>query len=184
MSITALPPVRRIVTANDRAGRSYIAEDGPAPAVQTMAGRDGYRNSNLWRTVTSPAQADAADSTLEHQGVLPPPNGTVLRVIDIPPESKDPEERRRQTEAVFAAMFADARHNAADVRHPGMHVTATVDYAIVLQGELVAIMDEGETLMRAGDVLIQRGTNHAWANRSDAIARIAFILIDAGRAPA
>jgi hypothetical protein len=184
MPITALPPVRRIVTANDPRGRSFIAADGPAPAVQTMAGRDGYRNNNLWRTVGSPAQLDAADSTLEHRGVLPPPGGTVLRVIDIPPESQDPEERRRQTEAVFAAMFADARHNAADVRHPGMHVTATIDYAIVLHGELVAIMDDGETLMRAGDVLIQRGTNHAWANRSTDIARIAFILIDAGQPPA
>ncbi len=179
MSSTALPPARRIVTANDSHGRSYIAEDGPAPAVQTMPGREGYRNNNLWRTVGSPAQVDAADSSLEHRGVLPPAGGTVLRVIDIPPEAKDPEERRRQTEAVFAAMFADARHNAADARHPGMHVTATIDYAIVLLGELVAIMDEGETLLRAGDVLIQRGTNHAWANRSDSIARIAFILIDA-----
>jgi uncharacterized cupin superfamily protein len=62
-----------------------------------------------------------------------------------------------------------------------MHITDTIDYAIVLQGELVAIMDEGETVMRAGDILIQRGTNHAWANRSDAVARIAFILVDGRR---
>jgi hypothetical protein len=179
MPITPLPPVRRIVTAIDDRGRSYIAEDGPSPAVQTMAGREGYRNNNLWRTVGSPAQVSAPDSSIEHRGVLPPPGGTVLRVIDIPPEAKDPEERLRQTKAVFAAMFADAHHNPADARHPGMHETATIDYAIVLHGELVAIMDEGETLMRAGDVLIQRGTNHAWANRSDSIARIAFILIDA-----
>jgi uncharacterized cupin superfamily protein len=62
-----------------------------------------------------------------------------------------------------------------------MHITDTIDYAILLQGELVAIMDEGETVMRAGDILIQRGTNHAWANRSDAVARIAFILVDGRR---
>jgi hypothetical protein len=179
MPITPLPPVRRILTANDADGRSYISEDGPAPAVQTMQGREGYRNNNLWRTVGSPAQVAASDSTLEHRGVLPPAGGTVLRVIDIPPEPKDREERLRQTQAVFAAMFPDAHHNAGDARHPGMHTTATIDYAIVLQGELVAIMDEGETLMRAGDVLIQRGTHHAWANRSDSMARIAFILIDA-----
>jgi hypothetical protein len=177
--MTPLPPVRRIVIANDAHGRSYIAADGPAPAVQIMQGREGYRNNNLWRTVGSPAQVTAPDSTLEHRGVLPPPRGTVLRLIDIPPEPKDPEEQLRLTKAVFAAMFPDAHHNPGDVRHPGMHVTATIDYAIVLQGELVAILDEGETLMRAGDVLIQRGTNHSWANRSDSIARIAFILIDA-----
>lgn len=78
-------------------------------------------------------------------------------------------------------MFADAKHNPSSGRHPGMHVTDTIDYAILLQGELVAIMDEGETVMRAGDILIQRGTNHAWANRSGEIARIAFILVDGKR---
>jgi hypothetical protein len=178
---TSLPPVRRIVTGIDARGRSYIAEDGVSPAIMTMQGREGYRNNNLWRTVGSPAPVDATDSVLEHRGVLPPKGGTVLRVIDIPPEDKDPEAQRRATEAVFAAMFADAKHDPAHKRHPGMHVTDTIDYAIVLQGELVAVMDEGETVMRAGDILIQRGTNHAWANRSGAIARIAFILVDGRR---
>jgi hypothetical protein len=148
-----------------------------------MPQREGYRNNNLWRTVGSPAQIAAPDTTLEHRGVLPPRGGTILRVIDIPPESKDPQERLRATQAVFAAMFPDANHNPADARHAGMHVTATIDYAIVLQGELVAIMDEGETVMRAGDVLIQRGTNHSWANRSEGMVRIAFILIDAHNPP-
>lgn len=178
---SSLAPVRRIVTGIDANGRSYIAEDGVAPAMMTMEGRSGYRSNNIWRTVGSPAPLAAGDSTPEHRGVLPPQGGTVLRVIDIPPEEKDPELRKRYTEAVFAAMFADAKHDSSHARHPGMHVTDTIDYAIVLQGELVAIMDEGETVMRAGDILIQRGTNHAWANRSNAIARIAFILIDGRR---
>jgi hypothetical protein len=137
------------------------------------------RNSNLWRTLGANTSVNAPDSITEHRGVLPPSGGTVLRIIDIPPEHKDPEERRKQTAAVFASMFPDAtQHQQSLDKHPGMHLTDTVDYAILLQGELWAIMDEGETLMRAGDVLIQRGTNHAWANRSDSIARIAFILID------
>jgi hypothetical protein len=147
--------------------------------MQLMPG--GYRNNNLWRTSGSPAPVDAADSVLEHQGVRPPPRGTVLRVIDIPPESADPAEVKRQTAAVFAAMFPDAHHDAGHARHPGMHVTETIDYAILLKGELVAILEDGETLMRAGDILIQRGTNHAWANRSNAVARIAFVLIDGVR---
>jgi quercetin dioxygenase-like cupin family protein len=179
---TSLPPVRRIVTGTSSSGHSYIMEDGASPAVITMEARPGYRNSNLWRTLGADAPVDAPDSITQHQGVLPPRGGTVLRVIDIPPESKDPEERRKQTAAIFAAMFPDAtRHEHALDRHPGMHMTDTVDYAILLQGELVAIMDEGETVMRAGDILIQRGTNHAWANRSDSIARIAFILVDGKR---
>jgi hypothetical protein len=181
MTDRALPPTRRLVTGVDGAGRSCIIEDGVSPAMQLMPGREGYRNNNIWRTLSSPAPVTAADSVLEHRGVLPPRHGTVLRVIDIPPENSDPEEAKRQTEAVFAAMFPDARHDASHARHPGMHTTDTIDYAILLQGELVAIMEDGETVMRAGDILIQRGTHHAWANRSQAIARIAFILIDGSR---
>ncbi len=181
MTDQSLPPVRRIVTGMNSAGRSCILEDGVSPAMQLMPGRQGYRNNNLWRTLASPASVNAADSILEHAGVLPPTRGTVIRVIDIPPESPDPAEHRRQTAAVFASMFPDAHHDASHGRHPGMHVTDTVDYAILLQGELVAILEEGESVMRAGDILIQRGTNHAWANRSQAIARIAFVLIDSMR---
>ena len=104
----------------------------------------------------------------------------MIRVFDIPPESSDPEERKRQVSASFSHMFTDADHRP-DRRHPGMHRTDSVDYAIVLMGELVAIMDDDETVMRAGDILIQRGTNHAWANRSGRMCRIAFILIDGKR---
>ncbi|HEY2146087.1 MAG TPA: cupin domain-containing protein [Steroidobacteraceae bacterium] len=181
MTETALPPVRRIVTGIDAAGRSCVVEDGVSPAMQLTPGRMGFRNNNLWRTLGSPAPVAALDSVLEQRGVLPPPRGTVLRVIDIPPESTDPAEIKRQTTAVFAAMFPDAKHDAGHERHPGMHATATIDYAIVLQGELVAVLEASETLMHAGDILIQRGTNHAWANRSGAIARIAFVLIDGTR---
>jgi len=62
-----------------------------------------------------------------------------------------------------------------------MHRTLTVDYAIILEGEIVAMLDDGETVLRAGDILIQRGTNHAWANRSGKPARICFVLIDGTR---
>ena len=174
-----LPPARRIVTAVNAQGRSYIAEDGASPAVLTHAARPGYRNANFWRTHAAPAPAHAPDDITQHEGVLPPKGGTVLRVIDFPPQSADPEERQRQHAAVFASMFADAQHDTGSARHPGMHTTVTVDYAIVLHGEIVAVMDEDETLMKAGDILVQRGTRHAWANRSGAMARVAFVLIDA-----
>ncbi|MEZ5550026.1 MAG: cupin domain-containing protein [Pseudomonadales bacterium] len=118
-----------------------------------------------------------ADTITEHFGVSPPPGGTVLRVIDLPPEDPNPEVRRRQMEESIKQLFPDAQHKGGE-RHPGMHVTDTVDYAILLEGEIVAIMESGETTMRAGDILIQRGTNHAWANRSDRIARMAFVLVD------
>jgi hypothetical protein len=174
-----LPPIRRIVTGDDAQGRSRIVEDAPAPAVRTVAERPGYRSVNVWRTTQTPASIGDADSSLEHKGILPPKNGNILRIIDFPPEPKDPAERERRIRATFSGMFHDATHDGR--KHPGMHLTETVDYAIVLEGEIWSVMDEGETLMRAGDVLIQRGTNHAWANRSEKTARIAFVLIDGKR---
>ncbi|MSQ64717.1 MAG: cupin domain-containing protein [Betaproteobacteria bacterium] len=174
----SLPPIRRIVTGDDASGRSRIVEDAPASAVRTVAERPGYRSVNVWRTEETPANTGAPDTSAKHQGILPPKNGNILRIIDFPPESADPAERQRRIQATFNGMFRDATHDKRDGKHPGMHRTATVDYAILLEGEIWAVMDEGETLMRAGDVLVQRGTNHAWANRSQKTARIAFVLID------
>ena len=176
-----LPNIRRLVAANRPDGASYIAEDAPATAIRTVAERPGYRAVNVWRTTASPAPVDEPDSVKAHQGILPPGNGTILRIIDFPPEPQDPEERRRRIAATFGGIFQDAAHDKREGKHPGMHTTQTVDYAIVLEGEIYAVMDEGEALMRAGDVLIQRGTNHAWANRSSKTARIAFVLIDGTR---
>ena len=76
----------------------------------------------------------------------------------------------------FSAM---AKVAVANKRHPGFHKTDTIDYAIVLSGEIYALMDEGEVLLKAGDVLIQRGTNHAWSNRTEEPCCVAFVLIDA-----
>jgi hypothetical protein len=176
-----LPDIRRIVTGDDAKGRSRIVEDAPASAIRTVPARPGYRAVNVWRTEESPARIEARDSTANHQGILPPKGGTILRIIDFPPEPADRGELRRMLEATFDGIYQDAAHDKRLEVHPGMHRTETVDYAIVLEGEIYAVMDEDETLMRAGDVLIQRGTNHAWANRSDRTARIAFVLIDATR---
>lgn len=174
------PPIRRIVTGFDAGGRSRVMEDAPARSIRTVAERPGYRAVNVWRTEESPATIDAPDTTSNHKGILPPRNGTILRIIDFPPEPKDPHELKRMLDATFGGIYKDAEHDKA-ARHPGMHTTETVDYAIVLEGEIWAVMDDGETLMHAGDVLIQRGTNHAWANRSAKTARIAFVLIDGER---
>jgi hypothetical protein len=176
-----LPDIRRIVTGDDAKGRSHIIEDAPATSIRTVSARPGYRAVNVWRTEESPARIDAKDSTAHHQGILPPKGGTILRIIDFPPEPSDQEQLRRMLDSTFGGIYTDALHDKRPGAHPGMHCTETVDYAILLEGEIYAVMDEGETLMRPGDVLIQRGTNHAWANRSDKTARIAFVLIDGTR---
>ena len=178
----SLPPIRRIVTGDDAGGLSGVVEDAPATAIRTVAERPGYRAVNIWRTESAPARIDAPDTVAEHTGIMPPGNGgSILRIIDFPPEVADPAERKRRIQATFGGIFSDAQHDKTDGAHPGMHRTRSVDYAIILEGEIWSVMDKDETLMRAGDVLIQRGTNHAWANRSDKTARIAFVLLDGKR---
>lgn len=170
--------IRRIVTEVAADGMSRIAQDGPSPAERLVPERPGYRVTNLWRTGPAP-DITAPDSIEAHRGVLPPSGGTVLRIIDWPPESSDPQELARVLNATFAQIYPDADHRPVGKDHPGMHTTRTVDYALVMSGEITAIVGNEETVMRAGDVLIQRGTSHAWANRSGKPVRVAFVLIDA-----
>lgn len=177
-------PVRRIIAAHNENGESYIQEDDAAPNVTNIAGIEGYPWAELWAVDGAPASnagnGDAADRPISLQ---PPVNGNVFRIVDIPPDNlrfganldKAPDTSSVGGDEAYAA--------GAGSRHPGFHKTRTVDYAIILEGEVVAMMDVGETPMGPGDVLIQRGTNHAWSNRTDKACRIAFILIDAEELP-
>jgi hypothetical protein len=173
-----LPPVRRIVTGFAAEGAATIIEDGAAPNTMTVPERPGYRVTSLWVTGETPAKLRADDGTGSHKGLLPPKNGSVVRIIDIPPEPKDKAAMERMQSATFGQIYADKPRSEGEQKHPGMHQTDTIDYAVVLDGEITAVLEDKETLMKAGDVLIQRGTNHAWANRSDRMCRILFVLID------
>ncbi len=173
-----LPPVRRIVTGKGNNGRATILEDGTPPVVTTVAARPGYRVTSLWVTGETPAAIDGPDGTPAHKGLLPPRSGTVFRMIDIPPEPTDAAAREAMQRATFGAIYQDLKKDYAADSHPGMHQTDTVDYAICMEGEVYAVMEDTETLMKAGDVLIQRGTNHAWSNRSGKMCRMCFVLID------
>ena len=173
-----LKPIRRIVTGHDENGTAVVVMDGPAPNVVVSDLRPGGR-TNIWRTTGAPANyggsrdeaaADVA-FTLE-----PLPGGTNFRISEYPPESEAPSHT-----ADFQKAFAEvggAHRLTEGARHPMMHRTETVDYAIVLEGEIVMLLDDQDVPLKAGDVVIQRGTNHCWVNRSDRLARIAFILID------
>ena len=170
-------PIRRVVTGHNAAGRSVFIMDAPAPHV--------YRRSpgsavvtELWETRRMPADNGGNAEATDHAFRLPPPkNGTVFRVIEYP------SDRQRLAALEWERASADdgSGHSAAFDRGapPGFHKTNSVDYAIVLSGEIYALMDEGEVLLNAGDVLVQRGTNHAWSNRADESAHVAFVLIDA-----
>ena len=171
-----LKPIRRVVTGHDQNGKAVVMMDGPAPNVVTSEHRPGGR-TNIWRTTSMPAcYGGARDEAAEDvQFTLEPmPHGTNFRISEYPPES--------ESDAVDSAKaFAEvgAAHKLVEgARHPFMHSTDTVDYAIVLEGEITMLLDDEDVVLQAGDVVIQRGTNHCWANRSDKLARMAFILID------
>ena len=179
-----MAPLRRIVTGHDAQGRAVILEDAPAPRVARIGGELGPLFHEVWNTRETPARIDRASGEPPEEGVqlAPPPNGTRIRVLDIPPEGDrladvTPEEARAHFAEVGAAE-ASSHARGEGARYAFMHRTQTIDYGIVLEGEVVLILDEGETTVRAGDIVIQRGTNHGWANRSDRNCRIAFVLID------
>jgi mannose-6-phosphate isomerase-like protein (cupin superfamily) len=177
-------PFRRIVTGHDEHGRAVILQDAPPPRVARIGGEHGPVFYEVWNTRETPVRIDRASGEPHEEAIVlaPPKHGTRIRVLDIPPDgdnlkSVSAEEARAHFAEVGAAEAA-SHPGGEGSRHAHMHRTETVDYGIVLQGEIVLIMDEGETTVRAGDIVIQRGTNHGWANRTDQNCRIAFILID------
>jgi hypothetical protein len=170
--------MRRVVTGHDAHGKSIIVTDGPSPHVLELAGMPGLALINLWVTDRAPAANTGSDDAADRPVVLEPPTrGTIFRVVDFPPDRNMAGQVDRSK--AFAAMGAGHAMDRSAARHPGTHKTNTVDYALVLDGEIWALMDEGETLLKAGDCLIQRGTNHAWSNRSEKACRVAFVLVSA-----
>ena len=162
-------PVRRIVTGTDAQGRSVIASDGTAPNVFWDPGR--LPCHVLWATGEARAPGDEP-APPGHKFPFHSHGGSLLRVADFPPDSF--HDQREVKKFLDESGVIDA----AKPRHFMFHKTESLDYAIVLEGEIVAMMDEGETLMKAGDILIQRATNHSWSNRSDKVCRVAFVLLD------
>lgn len=172
--------IRRVITGHDANGRSVVVSDGSAQSVLSRPSRPGVALTDLWLTEQNPVieERDPVDRPVV---LSPPSGGTVFRIVQFDPE--DPEVLSRvDGRAAFAEMGAS--HNVVDnARHPYLHRTETVDYAIVLQGTITMVLDVEDVELRAGEVVIQNGTNHAWSNRSDAPCLIAFVLIDAHRSP-
>ena len=181
--------IRRVVTGHDADGRAIVIEDGPAPNVRHNPARPGYYLTQLWITPTSPAPIDnGPDPTLSPVALQPPPLGSVIRVIEFPPaalelRNLDPDAAKAAF-ALFGGQQALTAQHAPNTRHPFMHRTETIDYAVVLTGEITMLLDESEVTLKAGDMLVQRGTHHAWTNRSDSPCKVLFVLIDGQFEPA
>jgi quercetin dioxygenase-like cupin family protein len=174
--------IRRVVTGHDQQGKAIVVSDGLAPIVHTSPMRPGYASTEIWRTADAPAAiaAQAGEPTLPPRRQLPDKRGTVLRINTLAPETDairnlDPA----QAQQVFSSLGnATASTYAQNGRHPMMHRTETVDYVIVLSGEVTMLLDDSEVVLRAGDVMVQCGTNHAWSNRGTEPCQIAFVLVD------
>ena len=167
---------RRIVTGNDSAGRSYFVEDRVAPHRYQSPHSPNVAQV-MWATDTVPAVVNGEDPATGDRffTAAPPSNGTILRIVDFPPDTEYDTDAMR---AFLTTIVPDGEHHTTAHRHFFFHTTHTLDYAIVLDGEIWAMMDEGETLMKPGDVLIQRATSHSWSNRSTRDCKMAFVLID------
>ena len=149
--------IRRVVTGHDTGGRSIVLSDGAPPQNHAMQGPGvGANFVELWSSpdpVPQLASGEAAEANARPFTIMPP-SGHLVRIIEMFP-AKDGGKRTV------------------------MHRTRTLDYMIVIEGEVVCLFDDSEVVMKAGEVVVQRGTNHAWENRSDKVARMAFFHIDA-----
>lgn len=146
------PPIRRVVTGHDASNVAKVLMD--APATNWKSSSPGTVSTLIWSIDRTPADISVGE-TIEDLGArilgtAPPANGSRFAVIDFPPGNRG-----------------------------RMHRTETIDYVIVIAGEIDMDMDQSTVHLQAGDVMVQRGTNHSWVNRGSAPARLAFVLIDA-----
>lgn len=174
--------VRRVVTAQSSNGKGVISSDGPVPTVFRL-GDPEVALVEIWKTTLTPSILRCADEEPATGPLLlpPPKGGHLFRISDIPPDPEGPVSAEA-AEALFAQMgAADASSHGAEHEDSGgmMHRTESLDYGIVLDGEIVLVVDEGEVLLKQGDVVVQRGANHAWSNRSGRNCRMAFFMVDA-----
>ena len=170
-------PVRRIVCIDDENGKSKAIADGPSPDVRTDPARPGFASTRIWVTDRTPARIKGVRETLDKPHTLePPPGGSVCRVVTFPPDDAfKGKVGAKEVQAYFAAMGSPgASTYSTKAPHPYMQKTRTLDFCLILEGEITLVLDTEEVHLKAGDTVVQRGTNHAWSNRSNKPCVIAF----------
>jgi mannose-6-phosphate isomerase-like protein (cupin superfamily) len=174
-------PVRRIVTIDDEHGESRAIFDGPTPDVRTDPARPGYAAARIWITDRTPARIRGVTETLHLPHRLEPPlGGSICTIVTFPPDDTYVGKvGAREVGLFFHAMSAPAASTySSKAPHPYMMKTRTLDFCIVLEGEIMLVLDTEEVHLKAGDTVVQRGTNHAWSNRSTRPCTIAFSVHD------
>ncbi|MDB5861587.1 MAG: putative Transcriptional regulator [Ramlibacter sp.] len=171
--------MRRVVTGHDSNGKAVVLSDGN-PGVESSS--QTRKAVNVWFTDATPAPlaAGPAETIDRPYSIVPSPGGTSFRLFELPPDEqaiggRSPAEIKAAFNAAGGGSFSTTK---ADSPHPLMHRTETIDYGIVLEGEIFLLVDDAEVHLKQGDVIVQRGTNHAWSNRSGAVCRMAFVVVD------
>jgi mannose-6-phosphate isomerase-like protein (cupin superfamily) len=167
--------IHRVVTTLDANNRSTTLVD----QVETLTvSKSGNAGATLWITNSAPAGFSFdKDAALKEIGINPPDNGTVFRVVEIAP--LDAATEAKLPKNLMMNIVGDhAPARGVPVSHPLMHRTRTVDYAIIMSGEIDMMLDDKTVHLKAGDVVVQQATNHAWINHGKEPCRIMFVLMD------
>jgi mannose-6-phosphate isomerase-like protein (cupin superfamily) len=169
---------RRCPTRRDRTRRQQQGSRAVRRPADARPGGSGNPAANLWITDTSPPGFSFKDDNATRKiGLSPPDNGTAIRVVEFPP--LDPAAEAKMDLNFMMKVVGDhAPARGLPVKHPLMHRTRTVDYAVILSGEIDMMLDDSVVHVKAGDVVIQQATNHAWINRGTQPCRILFVLMD------
>jgi mannose-6-phosphate isomerase-like protein (cupin superfamily) len=181
------PPIHRVVTGHDSTGKAIVSSSGPLPTVVEIAAIPGTVFHEVWSTAASPAPVgNGPDPTLGALMLPPPADGTRIRFVDIPPDTAEflAHGAARMKDAFTQAGDAAVSTVHAGSPHPLMHRTESIDYGVVVEGELTLVLEDTEVQLAAGSVVVQRGTNHAWANRSGRPCRMLFVLVGGRYEPA
>jgi hypothetical protein len=174
--MAASKDVRRVVTTVDESGKAVVLFDGANPHARARP--HGTVSNLLWVADETPADMrGTADRAARELGIAPPARGSVFRIVDFPPIPKEVDALPLDYQHRIVGDHSPRR--GLPPTHPFMHRTRSIDYAVIMSGEIDMLLDDTEVHFRAGDVLVQQGTNHAWVNRGTEPCRIAFILIDA-----
>jgi mannose-6-phosphate isomerase-like protein (cupin superfamily) len=169
------PEVHRVVTAIKPDGSSAVLVDSVLPL---KAGASKNPGAVLWATEGAPADFSMTADRVIKPGLMPPRNGTSFRIVEFVPTTPE-DEAKLDPNLMMKVAGAGAPAKGLPPKHPFMHRTRTVDYAIVLAGEIDMMLDDGVVHLKAGDVVVQQATDHAWINHGKEPCRIAFILVDA-----
>jgi len=174
---------RRVVTAKNTAGKSVVVSDGGSARERVFKHTPGFVSAPIWMSPGAPTLPCEGGDPMADAGssLLPGPGGSTFLLVTFPPDSVmmspdfDPAKAGQEH-----AEAAPGIIETFEMDNPGMHTTPTLDYGVVLDGEVWLEVDDGELVhLKAHDTVVQHGTRHAWRNKSDRPATVAFVLLGA-----